>query len=91
MKKPYAIVLLAIFYGCAGTPFEWTSARQIKAGMTEREVTTLMGQPYLVKSQPQGITWVWTYVDPMFATRSLVVVFRDGKVVEVPPIPESFK
>ncbi len=76
---------------CAGTPFTWDSARQIKAGMNQEEVTSLMGPPYLVKSQNGGVTWVWSHANGLSgATKSVSVVFVDGKVVEAPPIPDSF-
>lgn len=76
---------------CAGTPFDWSSARQIKTGMTEQQVSAIMGPPYLVKSQRNGVTWVWSYADAFSGTKTVSVVFQDGKVTDPPPIPESFK
>lgn len=90
--KTIIVALAGIFLSaCAGTAFNWDSARQIKAGMNEHEVTTIMGQPYLVRSGQEGITWVWSYADAFAGAKSVSVVFRDGKVVEAPPIPASFK
>lgn len=76
---------------CAGTHFEWDKARQIKAGMTESEVTALLGKPYLVTSSDAGVRWVWAYGEFTGASRSVTVFFRDGQVVGAPQIPGSFK
>jgi len=84
-------VLLATLSACAGTAFNWDSARQIKAGMNEQEVTAIMGQPYLVQSKQSGVVWVWSYADAFAGAKSVSVVFIDGKVSEPPPIPTSFR
>ncbi len=91
MKRLAATLLAILLTACAGTPFEWDNARQIKTGMTEQEVTALLGQPYMVKSQGQTLTWVWSYADTFSGARSVAIVFKDGKVTEPPPIPASFK
>ena len=75
---------------CAGTNFKWDDARQIKAGMTEQEVTALMGPPYLVKSEGGRLIWVWSHGNALGGSRSISVVFVDGKVIAPPPIPDSF-
>ncbi len=85
------IATTLILSACAGTHFDWASARQIKTGMTEQDVTAIMGPPYLVKSQNGGITWAWSYADAFTGSKAVSVVFVDGKVVEPPPIPTSFK
>jgi outer membrane protein assembly factor BamE (lipoprotein component of BamABCDE complex) len=77
--------------GCAGTAFDWSSARQIKTGMTEQDVIAIMGDPYLVKSQNGAITWVWSYAEAFSGSKAVSVVFVDGKVSEPPPIPASFR
>jgi len=76
---------------CAGTNFKWDDARQIRTGMTEQEVTALMGQPYLVKSEGSKLTWVWSHANALGASKAVSVVFVDGKVAEQPAIPDSFK
>lgn len=76
--------------GCAGTPFEWNAARKIKDGMTTNEVTTLVGPPNNVRAQGDTIRYVWVYVDAFQGSRTLVVEFKDGKVIKAPPIPDSF-
>lgn len=91
MKIAAALLLTLCLTACAGTAFNWDSARQIKPGMNEQEVEALMGAPYLVRSQHGGITWVWSYADAFAGAKSVSVVFVDGKVAEPPPIPTSFK
>ncbi len=86
-----ALLIALALSACAGTAFNWDSARQIKAGMNEQEVTAIMGAPYLVKSQKDGIVWVWSYADAFSGAKSVSVVFVGGKVVEPPPIPASFR
>lgn len=52
-----ALVLLA---GCAtaGRQVNWDKARQVKVGMSEPEVTALMGSPYMVSSRDRGQRWI---------------------------------
>lgn len=89
--KRLAPLFLLLLSACAGTQFDWANARQIKTGMTEQDVTAIMGAPYLVKSQNGAITWVWSYADAFSGSKAVSVVFVDGKVSEPPPIPPSFK
>lgn len=91
MKAIIAALASIFLSACAGTAFHWDSARQIKAGMTEQEVTAIMGQPYLVQSKQSGIIWVWSYADAFAGAKSVSVVFVDGRVAEPPPIPASFR
>lgn len=91
MRRISIIILAALLAACAGTAFKWDAARQITTGMSEKEVTALMGPPYLVTSQKNGVIWVWSYADAFAGSKSVSVVFKDGKVVEPPPIPASFK
>lgn len=78
--------------GCAGTSFNWDQARQIRPGMTEDEVTQVMGRPYMVRSGPEGQTWIWSYANTLSAdVRTVSVVIKDGRVVSAPDIPKSFK
>lgn len=91
MKTIPALFLAFTLAACAGTNFTWDTARQIKAGMTEQEVTSIMGPPYLVKSESGKLTWVWSYADAFNGTKVVSVVFSDGKVAEAPAIPQSFR
>lgn len=86
-----ALLTATVLTACAGTPFDWDDARKIDVGMTEQQVTALMGKPYLVKSQNGQLIWVWTYVDTFMGTRTVSVIFKDGVVSEAPPVPSSFK
>jgi len=91
MKYALLVLITALMLsGCAGTPFEWDAARKIKDGMTTNEVTTLVGPPNNVRAQGDTIRYVWVYVDAFQGSRTLVVDFKDNKVVQAPPIPDSF-
>lgn len=87
-----AAVLALVLSGCAGTSFTYDEARKVKVGMTEDQVTQIMGPPYSVVSRADGQMWVWSHANGMTGA-SRVISFRmlDGKVVEVPTIPASFK
>lgn len=85
-------VLALVLSGCAGTSFSYDDARKVQIGMTEEQVTQIMGPPYSVVSRADGQMWVWSHANGMTGA-SKVISFRmvDGKVVEVPTIPASFK
>ena len=66
--------------------------RLVQVGMTEGQVTQIMGPPYSVISRTDGQMWVWSHANGMTgASRVISFKMMDGKVVEVPPIPTSFK
>ena len=82
----------ALCAACAGSDFQWDKARQIRPGMTEGEVTALMGPPTDVRTKPYAVTWTWAYVNPREGSaRAVSVGFRDGRVVFGAGVPESFK
>ncbi|MDQ0653493.1 outer membrane protein assembly factor BamE domain-containing protein [Pseudomonas cedrina] len=88
-----AVVVMALtLSGCAGTSFSYDDARKVQVGMTEEQVTQIMGPPYSVVSRADGQMWIWSHASGMTGV-SKVISFRlvDGKVVEVPAIPTSFK
>lgn len=58
--------------------------------MTIDEVSSLVGTPNNVRAQGDTIRYVWVYVNSFEGTRTLVVEFKDGKVIQAPPIPDSF-
>lgn len=92
MRKTITTGLLALaIAGCAGTNFSYDNARRIKVGMTEAEVTQIMGQPYSVVSTANGQSWIWSHANG-FSGSSRIVSFRfvDGRVAEIPSIPASF-
>lgn len=92
LKRLIAAATLATLAGCAGTPINWDKARTITPGMTQAEVTAVMGSPYLVRSTATGQLWVWSYAGAFNGTKTLSIPFdRSGRVAEAPPIPDSFK
>jgi outer membrane protein assembly factor BamE (lipoprotein component of BamABCDE complex) len=95
MKKIALMFAAMVFLtGCAtaGRAANWDKARQVKVGMSEPEVTALMGSPYMVSSRDSGQRWIWTYVNGFTgAVSTMTVDWKDGKVVSVPVIPSSFK
>ncbi len=92
MKKFLSMGIAAlVLSACAvGTPINWNNARQVQVGMTEAQVTALMGRPYMVASRPEGQRWIWTIASAFGGASTMSVTFKDGKVTEVPPIPASF-
>lgn len=87
-----AAVAVAILAACAGTPIKWDDARKLRPGMTEAEVTQLVGRPYSVTSRGADQIWVWSQANGMTgSSQSMSVLMRDGRVADVPAIPSSFK
>lgn len=86
-------MLMLVACATAGTKFDFSQARQLKIGMDEQQVTQIMGAPNSVVSRSTGQVWIWSYANAngfSVKSRSVSVVMRDGKVVEVPNIPQSF-
>ena len=92
MKYLLVALLSSFLVACAGTPFRFENARQVKIGMAETEVTQLMGRPYMVTTRGDEQIWVWSHANGMTgATQSISFIMKDGRVSTVPTIPESFK
>ncbi|TDR82208.1 hypothetical protein [Paludibacterium purpuratum] len=92
MKRVIITALCVLLFGCAGTPFKWGSARQIKSGMTPTEVTQIMGAPYSVTASGEKLIYTWVDVNSLtMSTKSLAVVFIDGKVKQAPVIPPDYQ
>nr|DAS44423.1 MAG TPA: SmpA / OmlA family [Bacteriophage sp.] len=86
-----AAVVAAGLAGCAGTNFNWNNARQIKEGMSEQQVLTLLGKPNMTTSTPNGLIYVWSFANGFTGTaRSVSVIMKDGVVVSAPSIPDSY-
>jgi outer membrane protein assembly factor BamE (lipoprotein component of BamABCDE complex) len=79
-----------VITACAGTHFKWDAARQIRPGMTEQQVTALLGPPYMVTSSGGEQRWTWSYADTFSGARAVSITLRDGKVTGSPSIPERF-
>jgi outer membrane protein assembly factor BamE (lipoprotein component of BamABCDE complex) len=54
MRKRLTALVFLLLSGCAGTPFEWEKARQVKIGTTEADVVALMGKPFAIRGSPGG-------------------------------------
>lgn len=91
MQRVAAMLAVVVVCACAGTPFQWDNARRLREGMTEQEVTALLGAPYLVKSEAGRVVWVWSYADSFAGVRTISVVFQGGRVIQAPEIPNSFR
>lgn len=92
MRILFAVFLsAAVLTGCAGTNFTYEQARRVEVGMTEAEVTRIMGKPYSVVSRPDGQMWVWSRANAFGSAKAVSFRLRDGLVVEVPDIPDSFR
>lgn len=81
----------AFLMGCAGTKFSYDNARQVEVGMTEAQLTNMMGRPHTVVSRGDEQMWVWSYANAFGGAKSVSFKVKDGVVVEVPTIPASFK
>jgi outer membrane protein assembly factor BamE (lipoprotein component of BamABCDE complex) len=93
MKKFIAMMAVLVLTACAGSgSIKWDDARKLKVGMTEKEVTAVMGSPYQAQGQKDGTyTWVWVDVNLMRGgSQKMTAEFKKGVVVSIPEIPESF-
>lgn len=93
MKKLIVIIAVLFLSACAGSgSIKWNEARKIKVGMTEKEVTEVMGSPYQAQVLGNDGTyrWVWVDVNLMMGTQKMSAELKNGVVVSVPFIPESF-
>lgn len=52
---------LAVLAGCAGTPFTFGQASQVKVGMTEDQLYEIMGNPYMVTSKGDSQMWIYSH------------------------------
>ena len=91
MKRLLPLLLALILAGCVGTHFAWSNARAVKVGMTKDEVRQIMGKPYLTTSEGPNDIWQWTYGTGWGTGGNFQIVIKDGKVVEVPRIPDELR
>jgi len=80
-----------LFAGCVGTPFKWSDARRIEVGMTTQQVESILGKPLTMASKEDREVWAWNYGTGLGNGGYFAVEIKDGKVVEVPKIPEKLK
>lgn len=93
IHRIHRIILAAIVIvlaGCAGTPFTFGQASQVKVGMTQDQVYEIMGSPYMVTSREEGQMWVYTHATAFGGAKSVSFEIKDGKVAKVPYIPKDF-
>ena len=93
MGKIAALVFALLLAACAGSDnINWDNVRQLKIGMTEKEVTAELGSPYSVTAKSDGTQiWVWVNVNLLMGgTKSVSVIMKDGKAIQVPIVPASF-
>lgn len=83
--------LTALLCGCVGTHFNFDQVRRVRVGMTEREVTNIMGKPNTITAAGGQVRWVYAFGTALGTGKAASFVFRDGQVVEVPAVPTSFK
>jgi len=80
-----ALALSLALAGCAGTPFYWDSAKQVRVGSSQSELVALLGKPYMVKTAGDEQTWIWSY-SGLDGTKLVSYVLRNGTVTVVPTI-----
>ncbi len=92
MKRLLALIsLCAALLGCAGTPFSWESARQVKLGMTTKQVVEIMGQPTTASWRDNNTqVYVWVDSNAFTGMKTFSVHFTDRKATSVPPIPDGY-
>lgn len=92
MKALLTILFALSVLACAGSPFKFENARQVQVGMSKEDLTNLLGKPYMVTTRGQDQIWIWSHANGMTgAAKSISYVIRDGKVISVPTIPDSFE
>lgn len=92
MRKFVTLFACLLMAACAGTPFKWSDARKVQAGMTKKEVTAIMGQPFQVTTQGPGKTrYVWSYGNALGQAKALRIDFDGDRAVETPEIPDEFQ
>jgi hypothetical protein len=92
MKKFVAVMAVSFLTACAGNSVVWNQARQLKVGMTEKEVTEVMGRPYQAGGVDKEETyrWVWVDVDLKTGSQTISAEFKHGTVVSIPFIPDWY-
>lgn len=93
MRKVHHFILalaVAILAGCAGTPFTFGQASQVKVGMTEDQLYEIMGNPYMVTSREEGQMWIYSHATAFSGAKTVSFETKGGKVTKVPYIPKEF-
>ncbi len=87
-----AIFVILIVAGALFAPrgTNWKKVRQLKVGMSEREIISKVGKPYSISGLNDKELWVWVSVNAK-SNGSFSVEMKDGIAVKVPVLPKSFK
>lgn len=92
MNKLIIAAICLFIAGCAGSSFKYDNARKVEVGMTERQLTALMGKPYSVVSKGDTQIWIWSHANAFTGNSQAVsFIMKDGVVESLPTIPASFK
>ena len=81
MRRFVSVAATIFLLGCAGTPFEWTDTTKIRNGMTEAEVTAILGKPYSRSQSGNQAILTWSYASIGSPAKAVSYAFRDGRVV----------
>lgn len=89
------VMTVMVCSGClstsAGTYFRWDDVRRLRLGMTIEEVEAIVGSPYtVVGTGPGQQRWIWSYGKASGESGSFTMSLRDGRVISLPSIPDSF-
>lgn len=86
-----ALACLVMLAGCAGTKVNWDRVRNLQPGATEAHVRDQLGAPYSITARGDQQIWVWSHANGFTGSNHwLALVMKDGKLVDVPKIPDSF-
>ena len=86
MKRTFLAFIVALAVtGCTGTFFYVNQTRSVQVGMTEQQLTDILGKPEVVTKRSDGSqVWVYSFNLGVDATSASYLV-KDGKVIEVLP------
>ena len=97
-KHLLGLIVSLLFIGCVsgGRYFEFADAKTVKVGDTREVIVKKMkDEPYMVKTSKKGDDiveiYVYTYVSPTYAIKSISFILKDGIVIEVPFISPAIK
>ncbi len=78
--RALSVALILALCACAGTNFDWKDTERIKPGMTEAEVTAILGRPYS-KTQSGNMTILtWSYATGFGGAKAVSYRLVNGKV-----------
>jgi len=73
------IALTLLLSSCAGTPFQWEDAAKVRNGMTEAEVTAILGKPYSRSQSGNATILTWSF-SGLGETKAVSYRLVDGRV-----------